>query len=95
MCVGLCVCSWIDSQRRDLIFRIFICVRVSRRTLLSILARRPHEGLCPRKSARLKEKDEGRWSIRSKTSKQRVRNLSLRRGSDQSALRRGSRSVGG
>ena len=60
---------------------------------MSILARRPHKDPCPRKPARPEEKN-GRWSVRSETPKQRVRDSSPRRMADQSALRLGSRAVG-
>ena len=53
-------------------------------TLLSILARRPHEELCLRIP---EEKDKGRRSVRRETLKQRVRNSSPRRRAGESALR--------
>ena len=39
---------------------------------LSVLARRPHKELCPCEPARLEERTNGRWSVKSETPEQRV-----------------------
>ena len=54
---------------------------------LSTLAQRQHKELCPRKPAGLEKKDEGRWSVRSETPEQRVKDSSPGRRAGQSALR--------
>ena len=58
--VGLWVCSWMGGQKGDLISSIFESAPECPDNLFfkSILARRPHKELCPRKTARLGEKDE-------------------------------------
>ena len=75
VCVWVCVCLWMGGRRRDLFFSIFTGVRVSRWTPLSILVRRPHQVLRPRKPVR---REEERGSVRSETPKSKVRHSELR-----------------
>ena len=66
--MDLSVCSWMGGQRGDLISGIFEAVPECPEDIsLSILARRPHKELCPRKPARPEEKDEERQSVKSET----------------------------
>ena len=54
LCVGLCV--WMGGQRRGLYATSLSRVIESNRTPLPILARRPHNELCPREPARPEER---------------------------------------
>ena len=55
--VWVSVCSWMGSQRKDLTCGIFKAALGYLEDLsLSILARRPHRELCPRKPARPEER---------------------------------------
>ena len=93
MCVGLCVCSWIYDWRN-----VFIVSMFGRRQnvwkiflYLSILAQRPHKDQWLRvpawrsKTRGIVGKDQGRWSVKSKT-----RSLEVR---ERDTIRERSRAV--
>ena len=88
--VSVCVRGWVAKEG----FLSSTCltgVRVSKGTPLSILARISHRELYPREPARPEGKKDWCWSVRSELLKQRVKHSEV----GQSALRRGSRAVGG
>ena len=61
ICVSLCACSWMGSQRGDLISDIFeVTPEYPEDFSLSILTRRPHKELCPQKSV---GPEEGRRTV--------------------------------
>ena len=56
ICVGISLCSWMSGQREELISGIFEGAPEYLEDLpLSVLARRSHKKLCPRKPTRLEE----------------------------------------